>query len=191
MAFWKDFDEILTAEMASTGGGLLAGTMLALITNRLELIPALLIFLPGFLEMRGNISGSLSARLSSALFLGAAKPKVRKNRILKGNVIATLLLVVVVSVILGAAAFFMNAVFFGIYDFRIIYIAFIAGILSNVVEVPLAVFTTFRLFRHGHDPNNIMGPYITTTGDISSVISVFIAIVIILPATGRDCWRRS
>ncbi|HJW97000.1 MAG TPA: magnesium transporter [archaeon] len=179
MAFWKDFDEILTAEMASTGGGLLAGTMLALITNRLELIPALLIFLPGFLEMRGNISGSLSARLSSALFLGAAKPKVRKNRILKGNVIAALLLVVVVSVILGAAAFFMNAVFFGIYDFRIIYIAFIAGILSNVVEVPLAVFTTFWLFRHGHDPNNIMGPYITTTGDISSVISVFIAIVII------------
>ena len=179
MAFWKDFDEILTAEMASTAGGLLAGTLLAFITNKIELIPALLIFLPGFLEMRGNISGSLSARLSSALFLGATKPKIRKNRILRGNVAAALFLVLLVSVILGMAAFFMNMVFFGIFDYRIIYIAFIAGMLSNVIEVPLAVFTTFWLFRHGHDPNNIMGPYITTTGDISSVLSIFIAIVII------------
>jgi len=179
MAFWKDFDEILTAEMASTAGGLLAGTLLAFITNKIELIPALLIFLPGFLEMRGNISGSLSARLSSALFLGATKPKIRKNRILRGNVAAALFLVLLVSVILGMAAFFMNMVFFGIFDYRIIYIAFIAGMLSNVIEVPLAVFTTFWLFRHGHDPNNVMGPYVTTTGDISSIIAIFIAIVII------------
>jgi len=179
MAFWKDFDEIVTAEMASTAGGLAAGTMLAFITNQIELIPALLIFLPGFLEMRGNISGSLSARLSSALFLGATKPKVRKNRILRGNVAAAMLLVVVVSIILGVVAFFANAVFFGVVDYRIIAIALIAGILSNVVEVPIAVLTTFWLFRHGHDPNNIMGPYVTTTGDITSIISVFIAIVII------------
>jgi mgtE-like transporter len=179
MPFWKDFDEILTAEMASTAGGLAAGTLLAFITNQIELIPALLIFLPGFLEMRGNISGSLSARLSSALYLGATKPKVRKNRILKGNVAASMLLVVVVSIILGVVAFFANAVFFGILDHRIIAIALIAGILSNLVEIPVAVFTTFWLFRHGHDPNNVMGPYVTTTGDITSIISVFIAIVII------------
>jgi mgtE-like transporter len=179
MAFWKDFDEILTAEMASTTGGLAAGTLLAFITNQIELIPALLIFLPGFLEMRGNISGSLSARLSSALFLGATKPKVRKNRILKGNVAAAMVLVVAVSFVLGVVAFFANMVFFQILDYRIIAIALIAGLLSNLVEVPMAVFTTFWLFRHGHDPNNVMGPYVTTTGDITSIISVFIAIVII------------
>lgn len=179
MAIWKDFDEIVTAEMASTTGGLVAGTMLAFITNQIELIPALLIFLPGFLEMRGNISGSLSARLSSALFLGAAKPKVRKNRILRGNLLAALLLVVAVSLVLGIVAFAANMAFFGIYDFSIIYIALIAGLLSNVVELPIAVFVTFWLFRHGHDPNNIMGPYVTTTGDISSVLAIFIAIVII------------
>jgi mgtE-like transporter len=179
MAFRKDFDEILTAEMASTAGGLAAGTMLAFITNQIELIPALLIFLPGFLEMRGNISGSLSARLSSALLLGVTKPKVRKNRILRGNVAAAMLLVIVVSVILGAVAFFANGIFFGVYDYRIIGIAFIAGLLSNMIEIPLAVLTTFWIFRHGHDPNNIMGPYVTATGDISSIISVFIAIVII------------
>jgi mgtE-like transporter len=129
--------------------------------------------------LRGNIRGSLSARLSSALFLGATKPKVRKNRILKGNVAAAMVLVVAVSFVLGVVAFFANMVFFQILDYRIIAIALIAGLLSNLVEVPMAVFTTFWLFRHGHDPNNVMGPYVTTTGDITSIISVFIAIVII------------
>lgn len=179
MPFWKDFDEILTAEMASTAGGLAAGTLLAFITNQIELIPALLIFLPGFLEMRGNISGSLSARLSSALFLGATKPKIRKNRILRGNVMASLVLVVVVSLILGLVAFAANAIFFGVLDHRIILIALIAGLLSNFIEIPVSVLTTFWLFRHGHDPQNIMGPYDTAIGDVSSIISIFIAIVII------------
>jgi mgtE-like transporter len=179
MRLWKDFDEILTAEMASTAGGLLAGTLLAFITNQIELIPALLIFLPGFLEMRGNISGSLAARLSSGLYLGAERPRLRKNRILKGNVSAAMLLVIVVSLILGIVAFLANMVFFGILDFRIVWIAIIAGLLSNVVEIPIAVLTTFWLFRHGHDPNNVMGPYVTTSGDISSIVAIFIAIVII------------
>ncbi len=179
MAFWKDFDEIITAEMASVTGGLVAGTILAFIVNKIELIPAIFIFLPGFLEMRGNISGSVSARLSSALFLGATKPKVRKNRILRGNVLAAILLAVVVSTMLGFVALFANMLFFHLLDYRIIGIAFIAGILSNLIEIPLTIFTTFWLFRHGHDPNNIMGPYVTTTGDISSIISIFIAVLII------------
>ena len=179
MPIWKDFDEILTAEMASTAGGLAAGTLLAFITNQIELIPALLIFLPGFLEMRGSISGSLAARLSSGLFLGAERPRMRKNRILRGNVAAALLLVVIVSLVLGAVAFLANAALFGIHDSRIIGIALVAGILSNLIEIPVTVLATFWLFRHGHDPNNIMGPYVTTTGDISSIISIFIAVLII------------
>ena len=179
MPFWKDFDEILTAEMASVTGGLVAGTILAFVINKIELVPAIFIFLPGFLEMRGNISGSLAARLSSSLFLGAARPRVKKNRILKGNVAASVLLVVVVAAILGVVAFFANWIFFGVYDSRIIGIALIAALLSNLIEIPLTVLTTFWLFRHGYDPNNIMGPYVTTTGDISSIISIFIAVMII------------
>jgi len=179
MTFWKDFDEILTAEMASITGGLVAGTVLAFVVNKIELIPAIFILLPGFLEMRGNISGSLSARMSSALFLGAAKPKVRKNRILRGNVAAAILLAVVVSTALGFVAFFANMVFFHVLDYRIIGVALIAGVLSNLIEIPLTVFTTFWLFRHGHDPNNIMGPYVTTTGDISSILSIFLAVLIV------------
>jgi len=55
----------------------------------------------------------------------------------------------------------------------------IAGIIVNAIEIPLTLFTTFYLFRKGHDPNNIMGPFITSTGDVTSIISLLIALVLI------------
>ncbi len=175
----KDFREIFSVEIISVTGGLLAGIMLAFATDKIELIPGILILLPGFLEMRGNISGSLSARLSSGLFLGALKPKARNNRILRGNVIASAILVVLVSVFLGFVAYAATYYVFGISNPKLIYISFLAGVLSNVIEIPLTVITTFWLFRRGIDPNNIMGPYVTTIGDIISVLALLIAMAIL------------
>lgn len=174
----KDFKEILSSEIISITGGLFAGTMLVFAVDEIYLIPGLFILLPGFLEMRGNISGSLSARLSSGLFVGALKPG-KKSKILKGNVFASIILVIIVSIILGIIAYFTSYFIFGISNLDIILIALIAGILSNFIEIPLTIFSTFWLFRHGHDPNNIMGPYITTIGDIVSIFSLLIAIVMI------------
>lgn len=174
----SDFREIFSAELISITGGLIAGTLLSFAVDKIYLIPGFLILLPGFLEMRGNISGSLSARLSAGLFLGAIKP-IFKGKILKGNVAASFVLVVFLSLFLGMIAYAASSYFFGVAEIKIILIALIAGILSNVVEIPLTILMTFWLFRRGHDPNNIMGPYITTTGDIVSVLSLLIAIVII------------
>ena len=179
LMFTKDFREIFSAEILSITGGLFAGTLLAFAVGKLELVPGILILLPGFLEMRGNISGSLSARLSSGLHLGVVKPKIEKNRAVKGNVIASVILVILVSAVLGLVAYFANMYFFGVNNAAIIFIALFAGIFSNVIEIPITILITFWLFRHGHDPNNIMGPYVTTIGDVVSISSLLIAIVII------------
>lgn len=172
----QDFREILTAELISITGGLFAGFLLASFTGQLQLIPGIFIFLPGFLEMRGNISGSLSARLGSGLWMGALKPRFRKNRVLNGNVLASTALVLAVSFVLGLVAYGASSAFFGVTEPKIILIAVVAGLISNAIEIPLTVAATFWLFRHGHDPNNIMGPYVTTTGDIISVLSLMAAI---------------
>lgn len=175
----KDFRPILSSELISVTGGLMAGLMLTFATNKIDLIPGLLILLPGFLEMRGNISGSLSARLSSGLFVHAVQAKYRKNDILRGNVIASMILVVALSFFLGVLTYYIGVEFFGISNPNIILIAVVAGILSNIIEIPLTVAITFWLFRHGHDPNNVMGPYITTTGDIVSIFSLLVAIAVV------------
>jgi mgtE-like transporter len=175
----KDFDEILTGELFSLSGGLLAGFLLTFATDKLYLIPGLFILYPGFLEMRGNISGSLSARITSGLFVGVAKYGHEKKNIIKGNIIASVFLIVVISLFLGLLAYYMSSEIFGIHNFNIVYIALFAGIVSNLIEVPLTIATTYWLFKHGHDPNNVMGPYVTTTGDITSVLSLLIAIAVI------------
>lgn len=175
----KDFKEILYGEFVSITGGIVAGTMLAVAVDKIMLVPGLLILLPGFLEMRGGIAGTMSARLSSGLFLKITKPQARNNRFLRENVIAAVILAFVVSLVLGIISFAFSYYFFGITSPKIIYVAVIAGLLSNLIEIPLTIFVNFWLFRRGHDPNNIMGPYITTMGDIVSVVSILIAIVIL------------
>ena len=158
---------------------MISGTILAVYTDNILLIPGMLILLPGFLEMRGNISGSLAARLTSGLFLGIVNPKKIKSKIVKGIVIASFLLVLLISFILGLIAFLFNYFAFSIYTPNLILIALIAGVIANIIEIPISLFFTFYFFRKGHDPNNIMGPFVTTTGDITSILALLIAMVIL------------
>src|SRR3989338_5868063 len=96
----KDFKEMVSAELISVSGGLAAGVLLSFLLDKIYLIPGILIMIPGFLEMRGNISGTLSARLSSALFLGKIKPKFSRGKILNGNVVASFSLVLILSTLI-------------------------------------------------------------------------------------------
>lgn len=178
--FDRKFREILSFQIVSIFGGLIAGTLLAVYTNNLFILPGMLILLPGFLEMRGNISGSLAARLTSGMFLGAVNPRRMKTKIVKGNVLASFLLAVTISAVLGVIAFAFNLIIFGVFVPVIILVPLIAGILANIIEIPLTLFFTFYLFRKGHDPDNIMGPFVTTTGDIVSIIALLLVMVVLV-----------
>ena len=175
----KDFKEMVGAEFITLFGGVFAGLLLASFVDKISIIPGLFIFIPGFLEMRGNISGTLSSRLSSGMFLGVLKPKLKKNRILNGNIVASFLLVIILSLLLGLVAYSINVLVLNINSPSIILVALIAGILSNVIAIPITIVTTFWLFRKGHDPNNIMGPYTTTLGDVISILSLLVGILMV------------
>ena len=177
--FDKDFKDILSSQIISTIMGLVAGTILAIHTQKILFIPGMFILLPGFLEMRGNISGSFAARLSSGLFLGVIKPNRVKTKIVRGNLRASFLLALFSSFVLGLLVFLFNLLVFKIFTPEIILLPLIAGLIANTIEIPLTLFATFYLFRKGHDPNNIMGPFVTSTGDLTSIISLLIALVII------------
>jgi mgtE-like transporter len=175
---YREFEEILVIEFISVTGGVLAGALLAYFLDKIALIPGLLILLPGFLAMRGNISGSLAARIGEALHLGLLKHH-RAHYFLHKNNAAAFTLGVVASVFLGLVAYLGTLVFSNVNTPEIILVALIAGVLSNLVLIPLTTKTAVWLFKKGHDPDNIMGPYITTVGDIVSVLALIIAVVLV------------
>jgi mgtE-like transporter len=175
--FDRGFRDMFLSQIVSLIGGLAAGTMLAIYTDEIFLIPGIFIILPGFLEMRGNISGSFASRLSSGLFLGVIDPKRTDTKLVRGNVVASFFIAVAVSLSLGLLAFFFNWFVFGIFMLEIVLLPVVAAVIANLIEVPLTLLATFYLFRKGHDPNNIMGPFITSTGDITSIVSLLLAMV--------------
>lgn len=177
--FTKDFKETFFTQLISVTGGLLAGSILAFALDKIYLIPGIFILLPGLLDMRGDISGSLSARLGAGLHLGVIKPRMHKSRILKGNIVASFLLAITISILLGVVAYLVTNIVFGINYPKIMLISILTSLLASLIEVPLTILTTFWLFRHGFDPNNIMGPYVSTTGDVITVLSLLLVVVII------------
>ncbi len=177
--FDEGFKEIFSAQLISIFGGLIVGTILAVYVDKIMLLPGMLLLLPGFLEMRGNISGTFASRLSSGLFLHVINPNNKNTKLIRQNIIAASLLVIVVSFALGLLAFLFNYFVLHILVWKIILIPVIAGIIANSVEIPLTLFATFFIFKKGYDPNNIIGPFITSTGDITSILSLLIVLVII------------
>lgn len=176
----KEFQEIFSSEVISIVGGVVAGIILSISVGRLEVIPGLLVLLPGFLGMRGNIGGSFSARLGSALHLGTLKPKLKNTGLLRDNILAVIFLAVIVSTFLGILAYLLTLFAFGINFPNIILISLIAGLIANLIQMPVTVITSFYLYSKGRDPDNIMGPYITTLGDVVSVVSLLIVIMVIV-----------
>lgn len=180
MAFFdRDFKEILGTQMFSIIGGLIAGTILAVYEDKLLIIPGMLIMIPGFLEMRNNIAGSFSSRITSGLFLHIIKPDHMKTKIIKGNVIASFILGILVSIMLGLIAFAFNYFLMGLYYPAIIIIPLIAGFISNGIEIPLTLIAILYLFKKGHDPNNIIGPFITAIGDVVGILSLLFALMLL------------
>ena len=177
--FDKNFKEILSFQVVSIIGGLIAGIILAYNTNKILLIPGMLLTLPAFLDMRGNISGSLASRLSSGLFLGVIKPNTIRTKIIRGNIYASLLLAVIIALFLGLITFLFNNFVLHVFTPEIIWLFLIAGIIANMIEVPLTIVLTFYFFKKGHDPNNILGPFVTSSGDITSIVSLLIALALI------------
>lgn len=177
--FDRNFGEIFSAQLFSIFGGLIAGIILAVYTDKIFLVPGILIIFPGFLEMRGNISGSLASRLSSGLFLGVINPDKVNTGIIKGNLLASFALVLIVSLVLGLLAFIFNFFVFKLATPEIILIPIVAGIIANTIEIPFTLFATIKLFKRGHDPNNIMGPIVTSTGDVTSILALIVAMAVI------------
>jgi len=176
----KDFLEISLSELISITGGVIAGLFLLNITKSFDTLLGLFILFPGLLEMHGNIYGSLSARISTSLWSGRLKLKEDRNKFIRENIFAALFLVLGVSFVLGVISYLFILITFKASSFSIIIVSVLSSLIGSLIEIPLTIYTTFWLFKHNFDPDDIMGPYVTTIGDIISVISIVIVVKMLI-----------
>jgi len=174
----ENFKEVFTAEIISVTGALVAGSLLVFQVDKLLLLPGLFILIPGFLEMRGSITGSLAARLGEKLHIGLERSE--RHKLIIENILAAFTLALVVAVVLGIFAYIVSYFLFGVTLLSLIYIPILGSVISNLIAVPLTIFATFWFYKHKIDPDNVMGPFATTTGDIIGVASLLLAIIIVI-----------
>jgi len=171
--------------LVSAVGGLLAGTVLAGMDEELATVDGLLVLLPAFLAIRGSVYGSLGARLSSALHQGLIDPEFKPTRPLLRAIAAALgngvtaslfaaTLTVTVLRVLGRSVAPLST---------LALIALLGGLLAGVALIGTVVTVVFLGFRRGMNPDDLVGPTVTTAGDVFGMLALLVAARIAIAVT--------
>ncbi|WP_292816206.1 magnesium transporter [Methanobrevibacter sp.] len=162
-------------------GDLFAGVILGRMTFFLETFPGLLVIIPGAIGMRGNIFGSFASRLSTNLHIGIISPEFEFSDELNNNIFSSFVLTLVLSIFLAIVAkvlcMLLHQPSMSLIDF--ILICVIAGIISNLIMLPITMLVSFKSFEHGWDPDNITSPIIAAFGDLFTLPAIIASIFIL------------
>jgi mgtE-like transporter len=173
--------ESLIALLICAIGDLCAGVILGKMTFFLEAFPGLLVIIPGAIGMRGNIFGSFASRLSTNLHIGIISPKFEFSEQLNYNIFSSFVLTLVLSLFLAIIAkilcILLHQPSMDLIDF--ILISVIAGIISNLIMLPITMIVSFKSFKHGWDPDNITSPIIAAFGDLFTLPAIIASVFIL------------
>lgn len=162
-------------------GDLFAGIILGRMTFFLETFPGLLVIIPGAIGMRGNIFGSFASRLSTNLHIGIISPEFEFSDELNYNIFSSFVLTLVLSIFLAIVAkilcMLLHQPSMSLIDF--ILICVIAGVISNLIMLPITMLVSFKSFEHGWDPDNITSPVIAAFGDLFTLPAIIASIFIL------------
>ncbi len=176
------YRQALPVILISLVAGLFAGTVLGSETmrNGIESVPGILLLLPAFLATRGGVYGSLGARLSTGLHQGIIEPRFSLDGRLTNAVVASFINGMVVSVFIAVVAFGVLALMGGGGNLlELVGIMVVAGALSAIVMLVVLITVVFVGFRQGIDPDNLVGPVVTTLGDVFGIVFLLIGIFLV------------
>ena len=173
--------ESLIALLICAVGDLCAGLILGKMTFFLEAFPGLLVIIPGAIGMRGNIFGSFASRLSTNLHIGIISPKFEFSEQINYNIFSSFVLTLVLSLFLAIFAkilcLLLHQPSMELIDF--ILISVIAGVISNLIMLPITMLVSFKSFEHGWDPDNITSPIIAAFGDLFTLPAIIASVFIL------------
>lgn len=156
---------------------ILAGLTLTSNIDLLASYPALLILIPGLMDLRGDVYGAIGYRLTTMLHIGQAEAKLKtKYNFLNALIGYTSTLVV--TILLSSIISFL-ALAFSISSpapISMLFIAMLSSLLTFAVLTPIVITSTIALYKKGVDPSRFVAIIVTGIGDALTpitLISVF------------------
>jgi mgtE-like transporter len=180
---WQVYREALPILLVSLVGGLVAGTALGTdaMVRAFDRFPGMWLLLPAFLATRGNVYGSLGARISSGIHQGLVVPEFEWQERLVNAVVASFVNGISISVFIGVTSWGLLQVLgresAGLLE--LVGIMFVAGTLTSVVLIVGLLALIFASYEYGMDPDNLVGPIVTTLGDIFGVTFLYVALFVV------------
>jgi mgtE-like transporter len=145
--------------------------------------PTILILIPPFVAVAGNLGAILASRLSSAAHLGLITLRGRPDRLVYQNLGVILLLSVLTFGALGLLTQ-VTALVIGVGTpglWTLLTITLVGGLVVTVATSVAAYKVTAYTFVKGDDPDNVVIPIITSTMDAlgtALVIAMFMFLVL-------------
>lgn len=179
--FWGIYREALPVLVISLIGGLIAGLVLEELLASVARFPGLLVMVPVFLATRGNVYGALGGRIASGLHQGLVRPRFQWNDRLVHAVIASFANGIGISIVIGALTWIALLVL-GLEAaalVELVAIMLVAGTLTSVVMILGLLGLIFTGYRLGYDPDNLVGPIVTTLGDIFGMFFLLLSVALV------------
>ncbi len=169
--------ETFPSEIVSIIGSIFAGIILIFLILPYKSFPILILIIPALLSLRGNNSGPFIARTSRDLIIG----EFNKRSFLE-NVLATYCLAFITALLIGIFSISIN--FFLIKltvlsNEALLLLPILSIMFALSVSIPCSTLLNFLAFKYGLNPNNIVNPIMTAIDDFFTIISFYIAILIL------------
>ena len=174
LAVRSAFAALVMAAIAS----LVAGLILASITDTLEELPGLLLLVPAAIAVKGNIFGALGSRLGTAIHAGTFRLSRRWDSVMAQNAVASVALSLGLGVVLaimakGIALAFNVSPTMSLADFVVI--SALGCLIAAFVVLAITLATTAGAVRFGWDLDNVVAPMVTVAGDVVTLPSLVVA----------------
>ena len=173
----KIVKETFPSEIVSIVGDIFAGMFLLILILPLKSFPLLILIVPALLSLRGNNSGPFIARTSRDLIIGEFN-----RRSFIENAGATFTLSIGTALLIGTGCTLLDIFFFKLYLIgyvKLMFLPMLSIIFALSVSIPCSVFLNILAFRRGFNPNNVVNPLMTAIDDFFTVISFYLAIILL------------
>jgi mgtE-like transporter len=166
---------------------LAAGQFLDHTLDGLKLIfPLILLMVPAFIDVTGDLAGVVGARVTSHLYTGELDEGFKPYSLLLTNLVAILLVSATAYAFLGVCVIGITLILepllglpiFPAIGFPHLFTAILgAGVLATALTSVIGLFAARVVYRSGRDPDSIIPPLTTTVGDLLGIIFIAMAIL--------------